>query len=544
MRFYVMLLASVLMALAWLLPLHYRPWVTYSGELCAFLSLFCLATLYLKQQLKVPLATLPVLALAFVPLVQWLFGLVFFFDKALLSSAYLFGFWLSIVLAYNLSDQPSQRSALFTGFSQLLWLVGLLSAVIAVCQWLNIEQHIPGMTILRGNRPYANFAQPNNMATFLVLAFLATWYLYEKRQMATWLASFSALLLLFCIALSLSRTSWLALLFILAYGSYQYYRKQDFRLRWHWGVAWIGLYIAIAFALPSVEQLLAQLSGSVTTQQSLSVIERASSSHLRLGIWQQMLYGIAERPWFGYGWHQTSVAQSYVSEYYRILEWVRSAHNVILDFLVWNGLLIGLPMLGYVIYVFYYLHRHLRSTESIIGMLMFSAVLIHAMLEYPQQYAYFLLPLGLIIGLIISQHQLKHWQASPRLLQLSFALCGIILLLIVRDYQVVTTQLNQSLRYEKTPEKISNHQPVYVLEELKRRITWIQMSPWQHLTDAELLKIEELVRNYPTKYDLLKYAKVLAYNGKVEQAQHQLWLLKELRGLDVSYPQLLIGMPK
>jgi hypothetical protein len=39
-----------------LLPIHYRPWVTYTGELFAFLSLLALAALYLKEKLNYPLS--------------------------------------------------------------------------------------------------------------------------------------------------------------------------------------------------------------------------------------------------------------------------------------------------------------------------------------------------------------------------------------------------------------------------------------------------------------------------------------------------------
>lgn len=56
MKFFLLLLASVLIALAWLLPIHYRPWVTYTGELFAFLSLLALAALYLKEKLNYPLS--------------------------------------------------------------------------------------------------------------------------------------------------------------------------------------------------------------------------------------------------------------------------------------------------------------------------------------------------------------------------------------------------------------------------------------------------------------------------------------------------------
>ncbi len=62
------------------------------------------------------------------------------------------------------------------------WSVGLVTALIATCQWLNIEQYIPGMTALKGDRPYANFAQPNNMASFPILSLLGTLYLFEKKK--------------------------------------------------------------------------------------------------------------------------------------------------------------------------------------------------------------------------------------------------------------------------------------------------------------------------------------------------------------------------
>ena len=82
MKFFLLLLASVFIALAWLLPIHYRPWVTYTGELFAFLSLFALGALYLKDKIKLPMMSLPLLFLAGVPLLQYFCGELFFFDKA------------------------------------------------------------------------------------------------------------------------------------------------------------------------------------------------------------------------------------------------------------------------------------------------------------------------------------------------------------------------------------------------------------------------------------------------------------------------------
>lgn len=103
MKFILVLIAAILISFAWLLPIHYRPWVTYTGELFAFLSLFALAAIYLKDKTKLPVLSLPLLVLATIPLIQYLGGELFFFDKALTSTLFVFGFWMSIVIGYNLS---------------------------------------------------------------------------------------------------------------------------------------------------------------------------------------------------------------------------------------------------------------------------------------------------------------------------------------------------------------------------------------------------------------------------------------------------------
>ena len=136
MKFFLLLLASIFISLAWLLPIHYRPWVTYTGELYAFLSLFALAAIYLKEKIQIPVMSLPVLLIALIPLLQYFCGEVFFFDKAVLSAIFVFGFWLCMVLGYNFTQTQFNRQQIFTGFSTVLLLTGTVSAVIAIWQWL------------------------------------------------------------------------------------------------------------------------------------------------------------------------------------------------------------------------------------------------------------------------------------------------------------------------------------------------------------------------------------------------------------------------
>lgn len=537
MKFLLLLIASIFISLAWLLPIHYRPWVTYTGELFAFLSLFALTAIYLKDKIKLPTITLPLIVLAIVPFIQYFLGELYFFDKALLCSLFIFAFWLCSVLGYNLTQSKLDRENIFNGFSIVLFLCGTLTGIIAICQWLTLDAYIPGMVNMQNAvRPYANFAQPNNMATFLLMSLLACLYLYEKKKVHTkWLIP-AVFMMLMSLALSQSRTSWVACICIIVYLAYQQF-KGYISIKWYYLTAWTALFVGFILLLPAIGGFLTQLAD--TQIKSVDIARRATGDMSRLAIWQQMLHAIADRLWFGYGWNQTSVAYTLISDHFQGPVWVRSAHNFILDFILWNGLLIGLPFLAYFGYWGYQLNKHVNSVESVIGILMIGVVLIHSMLEFPQYYAYFLLPVGFLIGLVQSQQSdIKTITLSPNYMRAGYAVSLVLLILIVRDYSVMVPKLNQSMRYEQTPEKITNQDQIYLLKEFDRRIEWIRMNPYTKVNAQELEDIKEMVLNYPTKYDLIKYAKVLAFNGYEQEAKHQLWLLKTLRKVDLDYTSL------
>ncbi|WP_228731743.1 pilin glycosylation ligase domain-containing protein, partial [Acinetobacter sp. Colony158] len=80
------------------------------------------------------------------------------------------------------------------------------------------------------NRPFANFAQPNNMSTFLVMGLMACLYLFEQQKLKKSLLILVSIFILFAIALSQSRTAWVVCLFFMAYWTYKTY-KYPVRLR-------------------------------------------------------------------------------------------------------------------------------------------------------------------------------------------------------------------------------------------------------------------------------------------------------------------------
>ncbi|MGV2950184.1 Wzy polymerase domain-containing protein [Acinetobacter sp. AGC35] len=543
MKFTLGLIAAILISLAWLMPVHYRPWVTYTGELYAFFALFALAGIGLKEKIKIPAISLPLLLLACVPLIQFLMGQVFFFSTAMMAAIYVFSFWLASVLGYNLCIGNNNREETFTNLSYVFLASGTITGLIALCQWSNLDSVLPGMVNISGTqRPYANFAQPNNMATFLVMAFMSCLYLYEKKKIQTkWLFACAAVIVM-GVALSQSRTAWVAAIAIILYLAFYQY-KGIIRLKWYYSTAWFIFFISCIVAFPLLSQLAAQVMDTDVVQ-SRDVVSRATGDMSRIAIWQQMIAAIQAQPWFGYGWYQTSAAFVSISDTVQGPVWIRSAHNFILDFLLWNGLIIGLPFLAYFGYLGYQLQRWVNTPESVIGILMIGAFVTHAMFEFPQHYAYFLLPVGFILGTVLAQNLKIKIIVMPSIgMKFIFVVGLLLLILIYRDYDVAVPKLGQSIRYEKQPEKITNEKPIYLLTEFNHRIAWIRVNPYSKMTEEEIYQYEKLVVSYPTTYNFLKYIRLLAYNGYIDEAHYQLERLNTIQKTELSYEDVIQDMP-
>ena len=133
---------------------------------------------------------------------------------------------------------------------------------------------------------------------------------------------------------------------------------------------------------------------------------------------------------------------------------------------------------------------------------MIGAFVTHAMFEFPQHYAYFLLPAGFILGTVLAQNPKIKTITLPSIwMKLTFSLGVILLLVIYRDYDVAVPKLGQSIRYEMQPEKITNEKPIYLLTEFNHRIAWIRVNPYRKMSEDEIHQYEKLVVSYPTKYN-------------------------------------------
>ncbi|HEO1765478.1 Wzy polymerase domain-containing protein [Acinetobacter baumannii] len=539
MQVFFLFLAAILLGFAWLSPFHYNPWVMFSSEISTFAAgLSVLAALF-YHHIKIPRAQILLLPFTLIPIVQWGCGLVFDLSTALLSTLYLLGFWFMVLAGYNLSLDQKKRDQIFSGFSLLVIITSLFTSLIAIFQWLNIESHLIYTLHLIGNRPYGNFGQPNNMATFLIIGLLGCLYLYEKHKVTLWLLLPSALIILFTIALSQSRTSWIVFPFLLIYWMVKQFGKQK-RFRFVQGLLWcLAFFLIAGLILPYITQFI-EFSTNTEITETSSFVARAGSGHERIGMWIQILHAIAQQPWLGYGWSQTSVAVVDSIQYGTVHVWFNSAHNVLLDIIIWNGIPIGIVIIAYFACWFLWLNQQAKETISIIAIMMVCTVLIHAMLEFPQRYAYFLLTCGFLLGIIQAQTPvLKGIVLNKQVLRLIWGISVILLVAIWRDYNVYVTNSNLLFKNKQPNAEILGSNQIFILTQFEQRLKWIEMKPETTLSDADLAVWGNFVKNKATPYNLRKYAQLLAYNGKVEQAEQQIFILQHLYRQQITLAELL-----
>lgn len=521
-------------------PSHYRPWAGFLSEIFAFLSLLLLLFVFYNKKVLIPKLVIPVFLIALVPICQFSLGQIFYFQKAVLASIYILSFGIACSMTYTIcqKDKDLESSKIVMELLSITFIIaGVISACITIVQWLGLVHDSEYILNLVGNRPYANMAQPNHLATLLTLSLLSCLYFFEQKK-NTLVLSIISIILIFSIALTQSRTTWLVSLFILMF-YWVKFKNFNFRLSKNTILVWFLSYVLIIFSLPTLNSI---LSNYFNINDTSTVAERASSGYLRLQIWDQMLHAIIKKPIWGYGWNQTTAAQYAVIDRVHGHEWASSAHNIILDVIVWCGLPIGLIITGYFFYIYLNFLIKTKSSETIFATLMISAVLIHSLLEYPLYYSYFLLPVGLLFGVILSEVSNNYIKVPLffNWILIVFSFFGIGY--IFTEYNKISDNMIAANTHEMNDlnTELILPYPIPFFDMFNERAKWIALYPYSKVSSEELDQIRKMVQTYLTPYDLYKFAKLLAFNGHKEEAIRQLKILKIMYNQDYSYESLFI----
>ena len=548
---YFYYLAAFLFISAILITDHYYPWLLFHSDFLATLGIgMLLVGVTLNFEItEIPVIAIVLLVVSTIPLVQILFGQIIFLGDGVMASAYLFGFTLSVIIGHNLSING--REIFLKYFACCVLFVAVLSAFIAIDQWQQLNL-LAGWTlpIKLGVRPSGNIAQPNNLASLLCLGLISAIYIREKALVSGFTAALLSILLFIGLALTQSRTAWLMVAFIAIWWLWKRRHKGlKLKLEWFVVVGFVGLYAALIFSLPAISDYL-YLSADLEV--------RSAEVGLRGVIWLQLLDALCQQPVWGYGWNQVSYAQLAVAadSAYPMSGNAAHSHNLFIDLLIWNGIPVGgtliLCIIGWGL-------KHAifcRSLSSWFALACVGALMTHSLLEFPHEIAYFLFPIGLVIGSLSSgeSYQGKVLYCPRWVVLCVITLSGIFLANIYTEYRLIEEDVRLA-RFEsagigrlKAEQKAPD---VDILDQLREQLRFARTEARPGMDADEIKWMENVAHRYASPGRLFRYSLALFLNNRPADGEVELVRIRHLhgeqnyidakghlKGLAEKYPQL------
>lgn len=529
-----LLILSLTLSTVWLLPNHYPPWSTFHSDAWAALLLWGVSVAVVFRSPTVPSwnsMTVMAAALVCLPALQYALGIIDVAGVAWINTAYLLG-WLVALHVGNRweSASPGQLAdALFLAIG----IASIFSVGLQLYQWFQLEGlDIWSMGQGQG-RPYANFGQPNQLATFLLWGLVATGWGAKRACIGLGTAVFLAAFLLLGVAMSASRTAWLALAFFVLMS--WVWRKHCAAKYFPWLVTGLGVYFVVCSAFLGAIGELVKLPSVDPFDASRMV------AGLRIQIWSMLLGAPFERPLLGYGWGQVVEAQLLSAQSLPPLHVVFShSHNIFLDLVIWSGIPVALCVSFVLIRWVYEKTKGIQTAESALLLLFVLVPLNHAMLEFPLHYAYILLPLGLVMGALDATHNSPSaFKMSRNTLLFMLVLALLTLLTTIKDYSRIERSYLQLRFHQANPAVFGppDVPDVLVLTQWREFIRLINFEPQPNISDQQIQWMQQLTMLYPSAGFAQKLATGLAYQGRKSEAQ--LWLKRACKVNSVSQCEAL-----
>ena len=405
-------LAVLLLLFGFLTPYHMAPWRSAFQEFGVLFSLlfFCTSLSIEKKMLRLPSLNITalVMLMGLVSLLATGLGNPFLEESHYLFFIYVAGIYLAVT-AGRASGQGSNVAVIFC---VVLSITALGQIAASLGQWMGLVNTISfdnwwSTSGTPGGRANGNIFQSNNYGTLVIWGYLAWLYLANGRESSQGAHKFSrftltlvAIYFSFGLALGQSRTSILSLIAITLLGFLQVHRF-SLSIRYAWLVFLAGT--AISWYLqPAI--------GNIWSSDNLGLEPRPFiSSNLRFPAWSMFLGAASDsiiHLLFGRGWGSiapthSSVAGTSLDLTDLGLVVFAHTHNIFLDVLVSFGML-GVLLL--ILLIWRLSRKFFKSSpndQHFFLWAMLIALFVHANLELPHWYGYFLWPAGFLIGLLL-----------------------------------------------------------------------------------------------------------------------------------------------
>ncbi len=421
---YARFLCFAVLCLALTIPFgvvnHTYPIPTFYAEytaLALYLALGATVALLARvSEPRVPFAS-PVIAL--MPLA---FGVLLIAQTALLpvaqpsmnwlGGAYLLASFGAVHTGFGFVRAGLGEKALRIGAAAFM-VGGLFAVFCQAVQLFHLEvkftPFVVAYNVMVERRPFGNMAQANHLASVIAFAMAGALYYVQMRRLPVvlWLIVSAVYSLGF--ALTVSRGPWLQTAVIVIAGFWMAFvqgramasegfdspGRRDAR-------AWIiPVVLAVLFVVVNGLVRWANVRyGFDLAQSAAERMQDAGQIAPRLVLWKYGWTMFKTHPLLGVGWGEFPRYQFELVPELGDVEIANNAHDIFIDLLAKTGAL-GMAIL--VSGIVLWLIRVLRAPQTpmrIFGLSLLGVLMMHALVEYPQQYMFFLMPVMLIIGLL------------------------------------------------------------------------------------------------------------------------------------------------
>ena len=411
-------LSLVLLALALVLPYavvnHTYPIPTFYAEFTA-LALYLLmgagvVLLVATSQPRIGFAS-PVVAL--VPL---LFGLLLVAQSVLLpvsqpsmnwlGGGFLLAAFMAAHAGYGFARAKLNETALRWAAGALV-VGGLFAVFCQVIQLFHLEARVSPLVVAYNvtveRRPFGNMAQANHLATYIAFAMAGALFLVQTRRIAVAIWALVSTIFAVGLALTVSRGPWLQMGVIVVAGLWMalVQTRAEPQLRRSHRQWLIPIALGVLFFV--VNALIRWANVRYHLELGQSAADRfkdAGQIAPRLALWKYGWTMFRTHPLLGVGWGEFPSYQYQFAKALGGVEIANNSHDIFIDLLAKTGLIgLAIVLFGLVAW----LVRVVRAPQSaarVFGIALIGVLVMHALVEYPQQYMFFLLPAMFVFGLL------------------------------------------------------------------------------------------------------------------------------------------------
>jgi hypothetical protein len=206
-------------ALSWLLPNHYHPWIAFHSDIYMAAGLWLILAWQCiesgNQRVSVSHSALALLFLSALCLLQYFAGLTYFHGEAVIAGMYFFGAFLAVVLGAEFAARRTDLSRkTFVALLGSMLVAGVVSAGVSLYQFFSLSYLGIWIIPTMSERLSANMGQPNQLATLISCAICVSIWLHERRALGLKVLLILVAWLLIGATLAQSRTGYLQLVII------------------------------------------------------------------------------------------------------------------------------------------------------------------------------------------------------------------------------------------------------------------------------------------------------------------------------------------